>query len=415
MPRELIKISTHDELFKELYEPITEAAINQATPTLMRLKIIPDFVGERIRGVARLSLGRGVGADVIPEGSTPLEEKILITDKAMWGTSVLDWQAVVASQNDKGAFIRVTADEVEGTVSFFTLNKSRQIFGTNAGVLGVIKAATAPIDNGGSPQTWSFTVSDATWFRPHWEVGMLINFDTNDNRFEITAVVHSTMVVTVERRSGTFAPDTLVGGENLYMQGSKDKEIIGLSEIGAATAGTLYNVNVGTGWIAVKKDVDSKPLIPDTIVEALEDYHNETGADVSMLIFNPIQYTQIANLLEGQKEYTQIKSRDSRFADIGWKGLLFNHRRGETILTTDRMCQQAEGYGVFEKEWRFYRRPGWGWLNSGGPSGGTRYSKDFNVGERPRYQAHYGGFGEHFHHPARLLYFSNMEIPDIFS
>jgi len=414
MSRERTTISTHDELFKELYVPLSEAAINQATPVLMRLKRMKDFVGEQIRGCARLSLGRGVGNNVIPESSTPLEEKVLITDKALWATSALDWQAVVASGTDKGAFIRVTADEIEGTMVFFGLNMSRQLFGTSAGDLGTMDGS-APIDNGGSPNTWSFTISDATWFRPHWEVGMVINFHTDSTRFEITAVVHSTKTITVTRRSGSYDPATeCAGTEKIYMQGSKDQELIGLSQIGAASSSTLYNVNVGTGWIAQKKNVNSKPLIPDTLVEGIEMYNNETGDDVSMIVLNPIQYTQIANLMEGKKEYCTIKSRDARYADIGWKGLLLQHRRGEVVLVTDRMCQQASGYGVYEKDWKFYQRPGWGWLDSGGPSGGTRYLKDFNVGERPKYIAHYGGFGEHFHHPGRLLYFYGMEVPDIF-
>jgi hypothetical protein len=411
MSREKITLTTHDALFKEYYIPITEAAINQATPALMRLKYVENFVGERIRGCARLSLGRGVGNKVIPRGSTPKEEKVLITDKALWATSVLDWQAVVASSNDKGAFLRVTADEIEGTVSFFSLNKSRQIFGTSEGSLGTMDG-NAPIDNTGG--SYSFTLSAATWFRPYWEAGMLINFHTDTDKFEVTSVNHATRTVTVLRVTGSFDPSGLDGTQKLFMQDSKDSELIGLREIGAATSSTLYNVNVGAGWQAVQRDADDKPLIPDLLVESLEDYNNRTGGDVNILFMNPIQYVQIANLLEGQKEYTQIKSRDERYADVGWRGLVFNHRRGQTIITTDRMCGQDEIFGVYESDWKFYKRPMWGWLNSGGAEGGTRYLKDFNVGDVPRFMAHYGGYGEHFHHPARLLYIHSLEVPPIF-
>src|SRR5690606_27656782 len=135
------------------------------------------------------------------------------------------------------------------------------------------------------------------------------------------------------------------------------KELIGLKQIATAISSTLFGVNVGPGWQRQYKDGDSKPLIPDMLVEGLEMYHNETGDDVSMFLMNPIQYTQIANLLEGQKEYTQIRSRDERYADIGFKGLLFNHRRGQTLITTDRMCQNNVVYGVYEGSWELRQRP----------------------------------------------------------
>jgi hypothetical protein len=409
---EKITIATHDELFKEFYIPLSEAAINTATPTLMRCKCIKNWTGKQVTGVARLSVGRGVGNDVIPAGSTPKSEPINYTPQSLWATSVLDWEAVVASGDDKGAFLSVTQDEIEGTMDFFVLNRSRQIYGTSAGVLGTMDG-NAPVDNGGG--SFSFTVSDATWFRPYWEAGMIINFHTDQTGFVVTGTNFSTKTITVSRLgAGSYDPSALDGTQNLYMQNSKDKELIGLSEIASATSGTLFGVNVGPGWQRQYKDGDNKPLIPDMLVEGIEMYHNETGDDISMLNMNPIQYTQIANLLEGQKEYTQIRSRDERYADIGFKGLLFNHRRGQTLITTDRMCQNNVVYGVYENDWELRQRPQYGWLNSGGPSGGTRYLRDFQEGEKPKFKAHYGGYEQHFHHPAKLFFLNNLEVPDIF-
>ena len=401
-------LSSHDELFKFFYIPIMDAAMNTATPTKSQMKRIKNWTGKTIKGVGVLSMGGGVGNDVIPLPSVRQTGEVAYDPIAIWGTSVLDWEAIIASGDDKGAFVEATRFEVESMMLSFVNNESRQYFGSSTGILGAIDG-NAPVLNGDG--TWTFIVSDATWMLPHWEVGNIINFHTNNNPFEITAVDKVLKAITVSRRTGSFDPTTLTT-ENVYMQNSKDKEMIGLGQIGDAVdngSATIFGLRVQPRWMPYRMNGNSKPLIPEMLIELAEVMYDETGQVPSHLIMNAYQMASLETQLEGKKEYAQMASKDARYADIGYDALKLNTRYGAIKMFTDRFCPKTKVFAVNDKYWEFRERPKWGWLTFDG----KQYLRAFTEGERPKYKANYGGLGQHFHHPGFLGVIHTLEIPAI--
>lgn len=409
--RDRITVDNHEELFQKFYIPIAEAAINTATPFRTSVKRIKDFTGDEIVGAAKLSLGGGVGNEVIPQGSTYKAGKINYKAVALWGTCVLDWEAVVSTQGKAHSFVDATVDTVEGMLAAFTNNEERQFFGTHNGIIGVIDG-NAPINNGDG--TWTFTVSTATYFYPNWETGYVINFGSDGTPFEITRVVKSTGVITVTRRPG-FSFDPAVDAsttDNLYMQNSKDKELIGLKEIADATdngSTTLYGLLVQPRYEARRYNASSKPLIPDMLTEMIELQTEDTGETYTDIWMNAVQYTALSNQLEGKKEYTQLKSNDKRYADMGWKMLSFTSRYGDVRIGTARFCPKDRIYFTNKNYMEARERPQFGWLQYDG----NKFLRDFREGDKPKYKAFYGGYEQFFHHPAHLGVIHTLEVPAI--
>lgn len=403
-----ITLGNHTELFKEYYIPIAEAAINTSTPFRTMIRRIKNFTGKQITGVARLSRGSGVGNAVIPRGSTRKSKPINYTPKALWATSVLDWEAMVSSGDDRGAFVNVTVDEVEGCLEGYTANESRQCFGTSAGILGALDG-TAPVDNGDG--TWTFIISAATWFYPKWEEGYIINFHTNTDPFEILQVTKGTRTIKVERLDGSFDPSTLTN-QNLYMQNSRNEELTGLQEICDATealASTLYGLAVQNRWAARRYDGGSKPLVPDMLVEMCALQEEDTGVDYSAIILNTVQMTSLENQLEGKKEYTQLKSNDSRYADMGWEALTLSVKGKKIPLITDLFCPKDRVYFITKDKMEMRERPKFGWADFDGKN----FLRDFQEGQKPMYKALYGGYEQFFHHPAYAGVIHTLEVPSV--
>lgn len=408
--RNRITIENHDELFKDFYIPIAEAAINTATPFRASVKRIKNFTGKQIKGAVKLSIGAGVGNGVIPNGSTQKSEDLTYTSVALWATAVLDWEAVVSSGDDKGAFVEATADTVEGTLAGFVNNEERQFWGTHEGILGTINGV-APIDNGDG--TFSFVVSAASWFYPNWEAGYVINFGSDGTPFEVTRVVRSTRTITVIRLDGySFNPALSASTtDNLYMQNSKDKELTGLAEIADTTdnggSNTLYGVSVQPRYEARRYNANSTPLIPDMLTEMIELQVEDTGEVYTDIWLNSVQYAALSNQLEGKKEYTQLKSDDKRFADMGFKMLKFTSRYGDVRIGSARFCPRDRVYFTTKDRMEVRERPKFGWLMQDG----TKFLRAFKEGEKPTYKANFGGFEQFFHHPAYLGVIHGLEVP----
>ena len=404
-----VTLENHDELFKDFYVPIADAAVNTATPFRVALRRIKNFTGRQIKGAAKLSIGGGVGNGVIPVGSTYKAEDISYTPQPLWATTVLDWEAVVSSGDDKGAFVDVTVDSVEGTMTAFVNNEERQFFGTPAGALGTLNTVV-PVDN--ADGTWSMTISAATWFYPNWEAGNVINIGADGTPFEITRVNRSTRVITFNRRDGhTYDPTTASSTAIIYMQNSKDKELIGLKHIcdtrDNGGSNTLFGVPVQPRFEAREYDAASTPLIPDMLTEMIELQAEDTGEIYTDAWMNSVQYASLVNQLEGKKEYTQLKSDDKRYADMGFKMLTFTSRYGEVRIGTARFCPRDRVYFTTKQYMEVRERPRFGWLNMDG----NKFLRGFQDGEKPVYKAHYGGFEQFYAHPAYVGYIKGLEVP----
>lgn len=400
-------LSSHEELFKEFYIPLAEAAVNMSTPLRAMMKRIKNFTGKEIKGVVRLSVGGGGGNNVIPVSSTRKSEPIDYTPEALWQSCTLDWQAMVSSGDDKGAFVNITVDEVEGAMQNFTRNEERQFFGTSTGALGTINTV-ATVDNGDG--TWTMVISAATWFKPNWEEGDVINVGTAVDQFEITDVDRDAREVTYERRSGSTDPTTFSTTAIIYKQGSKDHELCGLKQIADATVGVteLYGLIARDRYKARLQDAGSKPLIPDMLTDICAYQEEETGKQYSAVILNACQYASLSNQLEGKKEYTQIKSKDSRYADMGWKALTFQADGQELTIIKALFCPKDRAYLITRDQMEVRERPKFGWLDFDGKN---KFLRHFMEGSVPMYKALYGGYEQFFHHPAYLGCIHTLEVP----
>lgn len=403
-------LQNHEELWKDFYVPIAEAMANTDTPFRATVKRIKNYTGKQLKGAAKLSVGAGIGNGVLPAGSTYKADDVAYTSTPMWGAVVLDWETIVSTKDDKGAFINETADAVETMLTAFNTNESRQFFGTHNGILGTLNGA-APVDNGDG--TWSMTISAATWFYPNWEAGYVVNLGSDGTPFEVTRVARSTRVITFKRRDGySYDPTTASTTANVYMQNSKDIELIGLREIYTTRdnggSNTLYGVPVQPRWESRELDAASAPLIPDMITEMVEMQAEDTKEPFTDCWLHSVQYAALVNQLEGKKEYTQLKSNDARYADMGFEMLTFKSRVGPVRIGTDRFVPFSHAIFTTRSKIEVRERPEFGWLTF---DTGSKFLRDHKEGMKPCYKAFYGGYEQFFAHPASVGYIKDLAVP----
>ena len=141
-------LANQHNLFKINYYKKSANMYNSENVLQGRIKKKYDFTGKQKFVAAPLSFSGGVGAGKLPKSNSGRYEGAIITSKRVYATCEIEREAIKASANDKGAFVRATRETVQKTVESYMRNTSRILFGDGTGVLGRGDAATNVVGDG---------------------------------------------------------------------------------------------------------------------------------------------------------------------------------------------------------------------------------------------------------------------------
>src|SRR3990172_529210 len=112
-------------LFKIKYGKLSDNVYNSANVMLGRIKKDHNFTGKRMDVSVPQSFQGGVGSGSLPTANKADYGLAQISAKKVYAVTEIEREAIKASMNDEGAFVRGTKETVEKAVESFMRNASR--------------------------------------------------------------------------------------------------------------------------------------------------------------------------------------------------------------------------------------------------------------------------------------------------
>lgn len=378
-------LTTASNLFKIKYGKLSDNTYNSANVILGRCKKDYSFTGKRMDVAVPTSFSGGVGSGSLPTPNSASYEDAQITAKKMYSVIQVDREALKASENDEGSFVRLTKHSVQKGVESWMRNMSRALFNDSTGILGQFSGnasgtATAPIITVLNTGTYGFKEAN-------WEEKDYVNVNSLTSVWEITAVDPSTRAVTLSRISGSDDLTSIgAGTHSVYMQNSKNNDPEGIKGVLDATSSTKYAVTIARRWKAFQKAAGSAGLSTDLMNECMLGVEKQCGKAPNLIVTSYVQYRKLLNLLEDQKQYVIDPRAAELKGKVSFKGVEFMSSQGPVGVFCERWVEDDRMYFLNDNYITIYHRPGFGWFDDDGTVF-LRGSGDF-------YEARYGGYLE---------------------
>lgn len=275
--------------------------------------------------------------------------EFLLTRVHDYGVASIDNETMMASADDKGAFMKAATVEVDGILIALANSLSAALFGDGSGSIGVASAVA------GSTITLANTEDIV-----HFEVGMtLVHAATATGA--LTAGVD--VVAAVNRDTGvltTVAAATTAVNEFIFVQGDAQnggtaKKLSGLSAWLPATAPGA------TAFFGVNRSLDATRLgglridgsaltIEEALIKGAHRVKRE-GGRASHAILNPEKVADLVNSLGSKVEYEKNQATD---ADIGFDVIRLRTPTGIVKVISDRDCPVNTCFMLQMDTWKLY-------------------------------------------------------------
>lgn len=382
-------LTSATNLFKIKYGKLSAETYNSANVLLGRVKKEYNFTGKRMDVAVPTSFSGGVGSGVLPTANSAAYQDAQISAKKVYSVIEIEREAIAASENDEGAFVRMTKEVVKKGVESFNRNMSRILFNDGTGALGTIQAnatgtATAPV----------IIITAATFKEANWEEKDYINCGTDSSVFEVVTVAPATRTITLSRISGSLDLTSAGSGLITYMQNSKDKDPSGLKGVLDATSGSLYGVTVGRRWQAFQKAAGGSGLVTDMMNEAMLGVERQCGKVPNLIITSYVQYRKLLNQLEDQKQYIVEPRMPELKGKVSFRGVEFMSNAGPVGVFVDRFVEDDRMYFLNDNYMTIHHRPGSpGWADDDGTVFLRKASAD-------DYEARYVSYNEFYCPPS---------------
>lgn len=379
-------LTTASDLFKIKYGKLSQNVYNSANVILGRAKKSYNFTGKRMDVAVPLSFSGGVGSGSLPTANYASYDDAEITAKKMYAVCQIDRESIKASENDEGAFVRLTKHVVSKTVESYMRNMSRALFNDGTGNLGVSTAVAA----GGTATAPTVIISTATWKEANFEEKDYINIDSAanaydvDNVWEITAVAPSTRVITLARISGSVDLTGDTGAKTLIMQNSQNNDPEGFKGVLTATSSTKYGISIARRWQAQQVAASGAGLSTDYMNQVMLQVEKACGKVPNLIVTSYTQYRKLLNLLEDQKQYIVEPRQPELKGKVSFKGVEFMSTMGAVGVFAERFVEDDTMYFLNDNYMEIFHRPDFGWFDDDG----TVFLRDSG----DTYSARYGGY-----------------------
>jgi len=363
-----LNITGASALFKTKYVRLSRDMFNSDNVVSAKIKRNDEFVGDQALVAVPTSFGGGVGSGVLPLGNPAAYQKMLITAKKTYAVIEIDREAIKAADNDEGAFVRATKEQVKRGVQSWQRNFSRILFNDSVtangnGRLGTFSGNQALV----SADVYDVTIEATTWKLANFEPKDYINVNSNTAVFEITAVTPSTRVVRVQQILGATLNLSTIGAgtHNIYMQNSRANDPTGLRGVLLATTGSAYNINIGYRWQASSQLTSlSVGITPDLLNQQILDIKYAFGETSDMIVTSFVQYRKLLNQLEDQKRYMIVESRYSGpRGKFSFQALEFMADTGPIPIIAERFVEDDTLYSLNSDFIEVHARPDAGWVD----------------------------------------------------
>lgn len=340
----MITLSSAENVLKDVYLGVIADQINTKTnPLFSKIKrSTRNIVGKEVRVVAPVGINGGIMAGTetsdLPEGVDTPYLSFVAPLKNLYGRFEISDKAVRCSSSDVNSFVNLLQDGMDSLVKASIFNLSRMIYGDGTGLLGTITAVDGTVK-----------VDTPQFLAP----GILV--DVYDGT---TVVAKNVYVSGVDQETGAItwnlpASVTATTGYKLYVQNSKDNEIIGLKGIVNNTS--LYGVNRSSFPVINAKTytATSSDAFDEEYVQTIIDDLEKEGTNVNFINCSydlKRIYHKYLTIYSKNVEYTTLEDGTKVITHFGIPLVPTNYLRG------------GECYFLNTDDFMFYELGDWKWL-----------------------------------------------------
>jgi hypothetical protein len=222
-------LTTATNIFKRKFWKMSDAVFNASNVTWSRINKNSDFVGKDMFVSNPMSFSGGVGSGALPTANVGKYEGSIINSKKIYAVCQVEREAIKASEQSEGAFVKAMAETVKKTLESFMRNMSRQLFADGTAILGKGDGILGVYGTGSVATPYVLSLSVANFFDANLEERDLVNIVTAlgvDNTggtaeataLEITAVDVVKYTVSLVGTSAVLA--ALVAAGTTYITGT---------------------------------------------------------------------------------------------------------------------------------------------------------------------------------------------------
>lgn len=387
-------LSAATNLFKTKYGKLSENVYNSANVTLARVKKSFDFTGNQMFVPNPLTFQGGVGSGSLPTANVATYEDAIITSKKVYGVAQIEREAIKASMNDEGAFVRATKEVVRKTVESWMRNMSRTLWNDGTGSIARGDGATNVTGTGTSGDPYIVVMNADTKEanveeRDFWHydsesgAGALLEVDAFDPATNTVNLVGASVGLAALTGAGPVLTTVF-----FHQQNSKDNDPQGIKGVLDATAGNLYTIPVQRRWKAgTAIAAGGAGITTDFMNTDMLEIQRKSGKVPDLIITSFTQFRKILNLLEDQKEYTVEPRAEDLKGKVSFRGVEFMSAAGAVPIFPDRFIEDDRIYYINSDFIEIFHRPDFGWFDDDGTVFLRTASSD-------SYEARYGGYLE---------------------
>ncbi len=169
---------TATNVFKRKFWKLSDAVFNASNVTWSRLNKNSDFVGKDMFVSNPMSFSGGVGSGSLPTANVGKYEGSIINSKKQYAVCQVDREAIKASEQSEGAFVKAMAETVKKTLESFMRNMSRQLFSDGSAILTKGDGVLSVYGAGSTANPYVLSLSSANFFDANLEERDLVNVVT---------------------------------------------------------------------------------------------------------------------------------------------------------------------------------------------------------------------------------------------
>ena len=351
----MITLSNADNALKNLYLDVLANQLNHNVGPLWSAieRTSENVTGKKIVKVAPWGLNGGVGAGD-EDGTLPIaaENKYLNFELPLvnlYGTLDISDKAERASKQSSGAFLDLLNAEMEGLLSASKFNLGRMLYGDGTGLV-----ATKVDGSYGGYEFYADTTRNLM-------EGMLVDFYLNTVKDEpmsgtkIVRIDHVEHLVVIDKPLSSTAGFSDMG---IYIQGSRDNELIGLDRLAESNIASLYGINRAEHaglYGYVQKRANNEAFDDTFLARAVDEVNERSGAGISHI-------TCAFDTRRAYQKYLKTASRNTDVLQLegGFSAISFNG----VPMIADRFVADGEMYMIDVNDFKLHQLCDWEWLAS---------------------------------------------------
>lgn len=347
-----LDLTSFDFALKEYYtDEMVEDLVYKDNPFLAMVPKREDFFGDLLPVPLIYGNPQGRSATFATAQANKTSTKGIkfnLTRKHDYSLADIDNETLLASENNKGAFLEARVTEINGVVNSLSRSLATAMFrdsGGSIGVTGTIATVNVTLA----------TISEVT----NYEVGMEIAAGPNQDGTSlrtgtatITAINRATGVLTTDS-NWTAQITGFVVNDYLFVAGDATNKISGLD-------GWIPSTVTATAFFGVDRTLDSVRLggvrvtgtgmpIEEALITGASQLAREGGKpDICFLNFE--KFSDLEKALGSKIQYIDVKTT----GQIMFPGIQINGPTGPIKVIPDRNCQHNIAWMLTMDSWRLY-------------------------------------------------------------